>query len=170
MANRGYAPICFFGIKFLFSETGFDQLDQRVNSLLFISAVGNDLDEGAAYNAQGQNAQQALGVYTAFFLFNPDGRLEFVGLQDEEGSGTGVKTYVILNGYFFYVHIRYSPYSFNGWCLSLEYMLHYSIHPKTVNGHLAPFGALLEFFYLFSNYKAFFQFSLLIFTTKFSTI
>src|SRR5699024_1076112 len=50
-----------------------------------------------------------LGIHTALFFFYPDGRLVFIGLLDEEGSGTGVEPYLILNHDFFDEHVIHSP-------------------------------------------------------------
>ena len=48
----------------------------------------------------------ANALHAAFFLFDPDGRLELVCLLDKEGSRTSVQTNLIFNGNFFDVHSK----------------------------------------------------------------
>ena len=64
---------------------------------LLVCAVSDDADGGAAHDAQRQNAQQALCVYAALILLNPDGRLKLVCLLDEESCRSCMETNLILN-------------------------------------------------------------------------
>ncbi len=83
-------------VRRLFGKTGLHQTDQPIHRGFLIGAVGDDADVGAADNPQGQNAQQALRVDAALFLFHPDGGFEFIRLLDKKSRGTGVKANLIL--------------------------------------------------------------------------
>jgi len=89
-------------------ETSLHQLHQGIYRFLLISAIGDDLNGRAAHDAQGKNTQQALGVYPALFLLHPNGSLVLIGLLDKKSRGPRVQTNMILNGYFFCVHIDIS--------------------------------------------------------------
>ena len=92
----------------LFSKCGFDQLNEAVNSSLFIDTVRDDADIGAADNPEGENAQKGLRVYSALFLLDPYGRLELIGLLDEKRSRTCVQTNLIFDGNIFQIHTKLS--------------------------------------------------------------
>ena len=68
----------------LFAEVVLDQFHQRLDSLFLIGAVGDQRNGGALHDAQGQNAQQALGIDAAILLFNPDAALELICFLDKE--------------------------------------------------------------------------------------
>ena len=85
-------------------EFAVDKGTEAGNSRFFVSAVRNDADADTADDAERQNAQEALAVYAALFLFDPDGRLEFVSLLDEESCRTCMKTDLIFYDYIFYEH------------------------------------------------------------------
>ena len=53
----------------LFCKTGFHKSDQAVDSLLLVGTIGDDVDLRAADNAKGQDAEKALCVDAALFLF-----------------------------------------------------------------------------------------------------
>ena len=85
-----------------------NQIAQGLDGLFLIRAVGDDGDSRALDDAQGQDAQQALGVDAALFLLDPDAALELVGLLDEEGRGSGMETDLIVDDYLFGYHARHS--------------------------------------------------------------
>ena len=86
-------------------EVTIDELGQRSNRLFLIDAVSDDRDGSTLYDAKGQNAEQALGVNAPFFLLDPDAALEFIRLLNEEGCGSGVKTYLIVDNDLFGYHV-----------------------------------------------------------------
>src|SRR5699024_2841745 len=89
----------------LFSKVaGTNQLGQSLNSFLLIGTIGDQGDGGTLDNAQGQNAQQALGVNTPLVLLNPDTALELIGLADEIGGRSRVQTDLVIDGYFLSIH------------------------------------------------------------------
>ena len=81
----------------LLSKARLYQSSETLYRVGFIRAVGDDLDGGAADDAQGQYAQQALRIDTALFLLDPDGGFVFIRLLDEESGGTCVQTGFVLN-------------------------------------------------------------------------
>ncbi len=96
----------FFSKKaILFRKTRLDQLYKALNSCLFVCTVSHDLDGRTANDTERKNAEKALSVYSSLFLLDPDRRLEFISLLDEESSRTSVETYLILNHYFLDEHL-----------------------------------------------------------------
>ena len=75
-----------------------------------VSAVGNDGYRSALDDPERENAEKALRVDTSVFLFNPNAALEFIGFLNEESRGSGMKTYLIVNDYFFGYHTCHSLY------------------------------------------------------------
>ncbi len=57
-----------------------------------------------------ENAEKALRVDTSVFLFNPNAALELIGFLNEESRGSGMKTYLIVDDYFFGYHTCHSLY------------------------------------------------------------
>ena len=93
------------------AETAFNEINQSVYCCLFVLTVSNDADLCAADDTQRKDTQQALCVYTAFFLFDPDRGLELVGTLNEKCSRSCVQTNLILYSNFFYKHDKLShPY------------------------------------------------------------
>ena len=89
------------------------------------AAVGKQGDGGALRDAEGQHAQQALGVYAALVLLHPDAALELVGLLNEKGRGARVQTNLIVDGDFLCNHSLILPNQTNG-ILSILY------HPNPI--------------------------------------
>ena len=88
----------------LLAEIVVHQVHQRGDSFLFISAVSDQGNGGALHDAQGQNAQQALGIDAAVFLLDSDAALELVGLLNKESSGSGMQTYLVVNSDLLCIH------------------------------------------------------------------
>ena len=74
----------------LVSKIGCDKLNQCGNSLFLIRAISDQVDGSALGDTQGQNAEQALRVYAALFLFYQDGRLELICLLNEKSCRAGI--------------------------------------------------------------------------------
>ena len=89
---------------FLLAEIVVHQVHQGGYGFLLIGAVRDQGDGGTLHDAQGQNAQQALGIDAAILLLDPDTALELVGLLDEESRGSGVQTYLVVNSDLLSIH------------------------------------------------------------------
>ncbi len=96
-------------LSIIVTETAVYQLNQCIHSCLLVRTVSDDADVSAAYDTEGQNTQQALSVHPTLLLFDPDRGLELVSLLNEEGSGSCVQTYLILNCNIFYKHNQTLP-------------------------------------------------------------
>ena len=82
---------------FLLAKIIVHQVHQGGHGFLLIGAVRDQGDGGALHDAQGQDAQQALGIDAAVLLLDPDAALELIGLLNEESRGSGVQTYLVVN-------------------------------------------------------------------------
>ena len=91
----------------LLGEVRIDESRQRCDRFFLIRAVRNDRDLGTLHDAEGQDAQKALGIDAALFLLDPDAALELVGFLDEKRRRSGMKAYLIVNDYFFAYHSRH---------------------------------------------------------------
>ena len=63
------------------------------NGRILILAIGRKQNGIPRGHAQGEHAQQALGVDAAILLFHPDRAFILIGLLNEEGRGTGMKAH-----------------------------------------------------------------------------
>src|SRR5699024_6445402 len=95
-----HAPVFYLLARSLV-KVGIDELGQGLDSRILISAVGDDVDGCTLDNPQGEHAQEALCVHTSLFFLHPDAALKLVGFLNEESRWPGMKTYLILDDYFF---------------------------------------------------------------------
>ena len=108
--KKGTAKRCLFFGDGLLSEIRRNHLVESLNGLLLVGTISDQLDGGALHDAQGENAQQALGVDLALLLLDPDRALELIGLLNEEGSGSGVQTNLIVHDGFLTIHSTGPPH------------------------------------------------------------
>lgn len=118
--------VCYLSI--VVAEAAFNQLNQCVHCCLLIGTISDDTNICTAYDTQRQNTQQALCIYSAFLLFDPDRGLELICLLDEECCRSCVQTNLILNCYVFHKHnhtlpsLRYKVFAFVYQCILILYI------------------------------------------------
>ena len=78
-------------------EIGGDQLRQGIGRDDLVRPLGDDGDLRHLHDAHGEDAQKALGAHAPMILFDPDAALELVGLLDEKGGRSRVKTDLVVD-------------------------------------------------------------------------
>ena len=83
----------------------FDEFAETVDRELFVAAVGDQADRRTLGDAEGENAEKALGVDAAVIAFDPNAAAVFVGFLNEECGGTGVQADLVVHNDIFRQHV-----------------------------------------------------------------
>ena len=97
--KSGVTPACILVLR-LFGKSAIDQLSQAIQSSFLVLTVCNQRNGHALGDTQRQYAQQALGVDSTLFFFDPDRALVAICFLNKEGRRSGVQTDTIGNLYF----------------------------------------------------------------------